>query len=704
MKHHCPNCDADFEGNFCPECGYQAKDEKVCPKCGTGLPPAAKFCSACGFSFVAASAPQPAPQPAPMPAAPAPQPAPAAQKESAANVTVKKVYSLLGSLPALLSLLFSAALFLFYLAPVAISPSVFGEPATSFGNVYQCLNGIVLSLGEGLGEIQAATPELKGAMIALIVFAAVMTLFSFIWSLTKPQRRSPAYSLIGGLLWLALLIISAVAMATVNGHGIGIIVAGAALQLILAFSVVYLVAEVGALVGVRVLYRRYEGLEAPAKFSAKQLSLTLYGLLRVLPVLYFTLFSASLFLIFLAPTAHSVPFEQFKGFDFAPLYMMRRDPYLFDLFIFNGSAHDYEAASFMLRGLYAAFLSFAVCMTVFSVGWIIEKVTFRRSEKIYQILSGVLALGLLITEVIFASRILSNSLRPGVSVLLPMILSAVYLVVLPLSHSLTKTLASKKTVSEHNKAEEERIAAWQASHEAPVKKPRPPKPEAPASTPLSKRVLRSRRLLIASNFLFFFAIFGMLTSIGLSGLFNEDVGEAMYELVIAGAALMLLGILLGIPGCVSKYGKGERKRKIGWTVFRTVVSFIGIIPLTILPICFSGADVDLVFIITLFFGDLLFIISFIVHLVAIIQYKKTSRVASASEEYRLYCEQYRAYAEALREWRRQDPYLYECVCYERGKEYRRPNGLVLFYGNRRAVAIVLLAIVAVGCCVLAGML
>ena len=48
----CPNCGAEFEGNFCPNCGEKWQQQKTCPKCGAILSGSARFCTECGYSFV----------------------------------------------------------------------------------------------------------------------------------------------------------------------------------------------------------------------------------------------------------------------------------------------------------------------------------------------------------------------------------------------------------------------------------------------------------------------------------------------------------------------------------------------------------------------------------------------------------------------------------------------------------------------------
>lgn len=42
------SCGAENTGKFCPECGKQKQDKKVCPACGVEVSPEAKFCGECG--------------------------------------------------------------------------------------------------------------------------------------------------------------------------------------------------------------------------------------------------------------------------------------------------------------------------------------------------------------------------------------------------------------------------------------------------------------------------------------------------------------------------------------------------------------------------------------------------------------------------------------------------------------------------------
>lgn len=47
--HTCTDCGAEFEGNFCPECGAKRVDVVLCPRCFSEIKTAANYCTACGL-------------------------------------------------------------------------------------------------------------------------------------------------------------------------------------------------------------------------------------------------------------------------------------------------------------------------------------------------------------------------------------------------------------------------------------------------------------------------------------------------------------------------------------------------------------------------------------------------------------------------------------------------------------------------------
>lgn len=50
MEHKCKNCGADFDGNFCPNCGTGANTTRACPHCGAEVAADMNFCNNCGMS------------------------------------------------------------------------------------------------------------------------------------------------------------------------------------------------------------------------------------------------------------------------------------------------------------------------------------------------------------------------------------------------------------------------------------------------------------------------------------------------------------------------------------------------------------------------------------------------------------------------------------------------------------------------------
>ena len=48
----CFKCGAEFQGNFCPQCGAKFETTKTCPQCNTQLDGQTRFCNNCGYNFV----------------------------------------------------------------------------------------------------------------------------------------------------------------------------------------------------------------------------------------------------------------------------------------------------------------------------------------------------------------------------------------------------------------------------------------------------------------------------------------------------------------------------------------------------------------------------------------------------------------------------------------------------------------------------
>lgn len=217
--HKCLNCGAEFEGNFCPECGTKRQEDKVCPKCGKTLRPYARFCSGCGYSFTQHSAEektevaseqsvgqlppygaqqnawdgvQSAPseqqqppkytQPAQQYAAQPPytaQPVYIAQPTAAKGSGAGKFYSFLKFIPTILLTLFGLLSLLFFLGPVAVAKAL-GESEGS-GSLYSFAFGSAEDLDavKEIANIPASGIALFVIVMMTLVAAGVALYYSF---------------------------------------------------------------------------------------------------------------------------------------------------------------------------------------------------------------------------------------------------------------------------------------------------------------------------------------------------------------------------------------------------------------------------------------------------------------------------------------------------------------------------------------------
>lgn len=241
--NRCPKCGSEFEGKFCPNCGTRWEEEKTCPSCGTKLNGAARFCNECGYSFVETNEVR------------------AENNKQGSNQknTVANVYGILKYIPALLFGLFAVLLFIFYAAPVAVLPAqeFMGEkiPSESYGNVYSMYSGI-------LSEI----PELKGAMLTLILLAvfallyAIVNIFVNFLSATKNKEIklfgkvqitiSVFLSFISFIAYLVFFILGCVVCGKISAmdEGMEILASGSCPILLIVFSLIFALLGIGALV------------------------------------------------------------------------------------------------------------------------------------------------------------------------------------------------------------------------------------------------------------------------------------------------------------------------------------------------------------------------------------------------------------------------------------------------------------------------
>ena len=156
----CSKCGAEFEGNFCPECGTPSQAPKVCPKCGAQLKENVKFCNNCGYAFVeqndAHSADKSAQQGDLRSSAPA-------KSTTTIDWQQSKVFRLLQYAPLVIFALWAVLLWAFMAAPV-----MKGEPPVMPNvSVYGFFNAETV---EGDPDLAAITPA-AGAMVAVSAVA-----------------------------------------------------------------------------------------------------------------------------------------------------------------------------------------------------------------------------------------------------------------------------------------------------------------------------------------------------------------------------------------------------------------------------------------------------------------------------------------------------------------------------------------------------
>lgn len=233
--HKCSNCGQEFEGKFCPNCGAKSEEEKICPNCGAKLAGSTRFCNECGYAFVKTNNCEVA-----------------ATAVKTATVTYSygqtysKLYCFLKYVPAILFVLFAVLLFAFYSAPVAVMPAqeIFGEKvsAESYGNVYSMYSGI-------LSEV----PDLKGAMLALILFAVFTSLYAVALSAInfsfatryKKVNRNLTYGCF--VFYAIFFLVGCIICGKISSldEGMGILSAGSCPVLLIVFSLLFTIFGAG---------------------------------------------------------------------------------------------------------------------------------------------------------------------------------------------------------------------------------------------------------------------------------------------------------------------------------------------------------------------------------------------------------------------------------------------------------------------------
>ncbi len=234
--HKCTNCGAEFEGNFCPECGESVSKTKVCPACGAECASGAKFCSICGYSFAKGES---AKQPAKAVAA-------KAKISPKTEAAFKRAHNIFEVLPAWMLFIFSVLAFIFMALPAVATPSIdiMGQtiPSENLGSLYAAYGGMVEDV------------PIKGCAAAALLFAvfsALLTCVLIAFNKVK-QLKSSAVTLMGIYrvrikkiaeilctpVYLTFIIISSCAMGVISATdgGAGLITAGTGVILLLVFS------------------------------------------------------------------------------------------------------------------------------------------------------------------------------------------------------------------------------------------------------------------------------------------------------------------------------------------------------------------------------------------------------------------------------------------------------------------------------------
>lgn len=257
--HKCFKCGTEFEGNFCPECGTKRQEEKTCPQCGAALAESAKFCTECGYSFLAVmpEAPTAPPAPAPQKTEKAAAPATAEPKPAREPVftpaVLQKIHGVLRYVPAALLGLFAVLAFAFLAAPF-IKADIFLMSATE--NAYEALSDTSINFLHG-----SVVAVLIIASLALPV-AALMCYLAHTNNSLKINRADFA----AAPFYLAILITACTIIGLINAEdgGAGVLSAESCPTLLIVFSVLFALLSAGATAG------RYFIAKSPAFDEARE--------------------------------------------------------------------------------------------------------------------------------------------------------------------------------------------------------------------------------------------------------------------------------------------------------------------------------------------------------------------------------------------------------------------------------------------------
>ena len=255
--HKCPNCKSEFNGKFCPECGYEWLEEKFCPYCGTKSSGAARFCEECGYSFVRDVG---------------------TVRNNDANDSgragnfdndaytngVRRVarseaydrksmlFSVVKYIPLLLLAIFSVLMLIFLSVNVATKPATeymgIAIPEAAYGSIF--------------GDILDNVPDISGLVISLIIFTVIAVIYVLACLLVLKLRGLKYYRVLflgkydlslyevlivlSPIIYLVFIILGGIMIGELSSldGGSGLLMIAAYPKLVLTFAIIFLALSV----------------------------------------------------------------------------------------------------------------------------------------------------------------------------------------------------------------------------------------------------------------------------------------------------------------------------------------------------------------------------------------------------------------------------------------------------------------------------